>query len=244
MADRPDWSNLKHTYGTADDIPDLLEQMSPDPSAKIWGDLWERLYHQDTVYSASFAVIPYMLEAALQWPPTGRLQPICFAGAIVAAKDVVGTRDEYMDGLSGTIQDLLDLTVETLTGPGLTRTDRIYLLSAALAFKGYKSWALRMEGLTNRELPGVCPHCQTDLNIVIGEDGFFVTGGGRSKNSTTSRSPIAPAVPAKLRYWGGWLQERAMEAGDPELADWVCYMLGSTACPSCGYDMKLADVYQ
>ncbi len=43
-----DWSRLAHAYGSAEDIPDLLDQLVPDPGADVWGELWSCTCHQLT----------------------------------------------------------------------------------------------------------------------------------------------------------------------------------------------------
>ncbi|MHA6758137.1 hypothetical protein [Streptacidiphilus sp. PAMC 29251] len=82
-----DWSQLRHAYGTAEDIPDLLDRVDPDPQAREWGDLWSRLCHQGTVYSASYAALPALTQMARQWSPAERHMPLLLAGAIVASSD-------------------------------------------------------------------------------------------------------------------------------------------------------------
>jgi hypothetical protein len=60
---------LKHAYGAAGDIPDLLRQLESNleeesPAAEPWFTLWSSLCHQGDVYSASFAAVPYVLHLA------------------------------------------------------------------------------------------------------------------------------------------------------------------------------------
>ena len=57
-----DWSQLKHAYGTAEDIPALFERLGREPNDEAWRDLWSRLCHQGSVYSASFASLPLLAE--------------------------------------------------------------------------------------------------------------------------------------------------------------------------------------
>jgi hypothetical protein len=33
-----DWTRLRHAYGPADDVPNLLSEVSPDPDALVWDD--------------------------------------------------------------------------------------------------------------------------------------------------------------------------------------------------------------
>ena len=61
------WSELQHAYGSASNIPPLLERLrtlpKADGQAEPWFTLWSALAHQGDVYSASFAAVPYVVEA-------------------------------------------------------------------------------------------------------------------------------------------------------------------------------------
>jgi len=62
------WSELRHAYGPATDIPALLSQLSTLPSsqgkAEPWFSLWSALAHQGDVFDASFAAVPHVVRAA------------------------------------------------------------------------------------------------------------------------------------------------------------------------------------
>lgn len=64
--DSPRWAELKHAYGPASDIPELLRQLdtfpSSDGTAEPWYSLWSALAHQGDVYSATFAAVPHVVE--------------------------------------------------------------------------------------------------------------------------------------------------------------------------------------
>jgi hypothetical protein len=65
--DSPRWSELRHAYGTAEDIPPLLRQLEafPPPARydeEPWYTLWSSLCHQGDVYSASFAAVPHIIR--------------------------------------------------------------------------------------------------------------------------------------------------------------------------------------
>jgi hypothetical protein len=70
--DSPRWSELKHAYGTASDIPALLRQLGSLPSGdgerEPWFSLWSALAHQGDVYSASFAAVPHVVRALASAP--------------------------------------------------------------------------------------------------------------------------------------------------------------------------------
>lgn len=68
----PEWSELKHAYGNASDIPNLLRQLNSLPSSEgdkePWFSIWSSLAHQGDVYSASFAAVPYVIRVLKQAP--------------------------------------------------------------------------------------------------------------------------------------------------------------------------------
>src|SRR3954470_20909817 len=64
-----DWNALQHAYGTAADIPRLLARArsAPPPTdyrSEPWFTLWSSLYHQDDIYSASYAAVPELVAIA------------------------------------------------------------------------------------------------------------------------------------------------------------------------------------
>ena len=66
------WAELRHAYGDAADIPGLLRQLDDLPpggdKSEPWFSLWSALAHQDDVYSASFAAVPYVVNAVTRDP--------------------------------------------------------------------------------------------------------------------------------------------------------------------------------
>src|SRR5262245_54778561 len=85
-----DWGQLRHAYGAASDVPALLARLAPEPEADVWEELWSRLCHQSTVYSASFAALPALVDAAAQWKPGQRNMILALAAGIIASEDVEG----------------------------------------------------------------------------------------------------------------------------------------------------------
>jgi hypothetical protein len=68
----PRWSELEHAYGAASDIPALLQQLAKVPDSanekEPWFSLWSSLAHQGDVFSASFAAVPYVVQALASAP--------------------------------------------------------------------------------------------------------------------------------------------------------------------------------
>jgi len=64
--DSPEWAQLKHAYGSASNIPDLLRRLDTFPAAEgqqePWFSIWSALAHQGDVYPASFAAVPHVVR--------------------------------------------------------------------------------------------------------------------------------------------------------------------------------------
>ena len=63
------WTKLEHAYGPAGDIPALLARARTVPAPtrytdEPWFTLWSALYHQDDIYSASYAAVPELVAMA------------------------------------------------------------------------------------------------------------------------------------------------------------------------------------
>lgn len=59
------WSNLRHAFGPAIDIPELIRALpSPDGSVrdKTWHTLYGNLWHQGTIYEATTYAIPFLIR--------------------------------------------------------------------------------------------------------------------------------------------------------------------------------------
>jgi hypothetical protein len=244
------WESLKHAYGNAADIPTLLASLSPQADAKIWNELWSRLCHQGTVYSASFAVLPTLADVAAQWKPTERAQAIALAAFILACID--SCPDDVLRSLEGVVPRFQELCRESLAETGLSTHDFIYLLQAARSFEGDQLWGQELDHLASGEFPGACPRCGVGLYLVIGEYGFFTTTeewvqrtgsacGTIKSRPGIKRTPIEPNNEV-LPEVGRWLYQRAEAAQQNEVAGWIRHVFGTSVCPSCGERFQVQDV--
>ena len=229
-----DWANLQHAYGPAGDVPALLEQLSPDPESGIWEELWMRVCHQGTVYSASFPVLPFLAEAASKWSPNARIMPFALAGSILISNDVVGDRASFMRGLEGTVERLLKIASETLPVESLSQTDLIQLLQATLALQGDTVWGRQLDGFLYGNFEAVCPDCDSDTLLVIGKYGFFITAEEWVNRPEAKRNNIEPAQSTDLIGTGLWLYQHAVDHQQEELAHWIRHLFGTAHCPRCG----------
>lgn len=60
-----DWTDLRHAYGNAGDVPALLHALASDESTvrdEALSGLFSNILHQGTVYSATAAAVPFLYE--------------------------------------------------------------------------------------------------------------------------------------------------------------------------------------
>jgi hypothetical protein len=73
--DQVDWHALHHAYGPADDVPIHLRLLlSPDKEVEWsgWQFLYEAVLHQGSVYPATVAIIPILLQMLAHGEPPSR----------------------------------------------------------------------------------------------------------------------------------------------------------------------------
>jgi hypothetical protein len=232
-----DWVQLTHAYGSAQDIPGLLERAVPDPNSPVWTDLWSRLCHQGTVYAASFAAVPALSQMARQWSAADRVMPLALAGAIVASVDRPHDAEDPRVSFPAEVRDLAGLTDEALREPGLREDPGtyIYLLQALLAFEGVAVWGEWLDGVNDGEYEVPCPSCGVENFVAFGPYGHFTTLDSMYMNEPDAeRIPLQPKQPHDLGSPGRRLHARALADGQTDLADRLTYVFGNARCAECG----------
>ncbi|MFJ1751340.1 hypothetical protein [Kitasatospora sp. NPDC088134] len=239
-----DWSRLHHAYGTAEDVPALLAAMTPDPADDTWGELWSRLYHQGSVYTASYAALPALTAAARRWPPTERRMPLFLAGSVIGSTDRPDDTADPHRSHAAEIAELHALTEESLHDPGLAADPGNYasLLGTLLHLEGVEVWGEQLDALQEEEYEVACPACETDNYVVFGEHGHFTTTDGFYMNRDTApRHPLRPRDPAELTGLARRLHTRTTADGHPDLARKLTYVFGAADCADCGTGFEVAE---
>ena len=85
------WSELRHAYGAAGDVPELLALAATDPRPghhreSAWFDLWSALCHQGDAYSASLAALPHLIALASESLARHSYEPLLLAASIEQAR--------------------------------------------------------------------------------------------------------------------------------------------------------------
>jgi hypothetical protein len=238
-----DWSHLSHAYGRADNVPALLEQLEPDPAAECWEELWSHLYHDGTVYSASFAALPALTSTAAGWEPEDRVMVLSLAGAILAGARQPHGAGDVLERYAAEISALLRLCEQSLRSPALADDPSgfVHLLQAALAFENVPIWDENLDGLIDEEFQVRCPGCDAELFIAMGEYGFFASGEDYATEVNARRTPLVPAHPAELDGLASRLHSTADDAGHKTVAEGLTYLFGTAACTECATTFTVAD---
>jgi hypothetical protein len=236
-----DWSQLSHAYGSAEDIPTLLDRIALEPKPELWSDLWSALCHQGSVYSASFAALPWLAEVAGSDDREQAVNALDLAGAIMAGAEQLHGAGDIRAQHAAEVESLLAAVHQQLRMAS-DRTDYIHLLEAMLGFEGVVGWSEDLAwGLGNEEYEVDCPGCQTGPFIVLRERGFFSTSEDYAlSDDDVEARPLLPATPANLDGIGRRLHDTALSDGQHEVAQALTYVFGRATCPNCETDFSVA----
>jgi hypothetical protein len=238
-----DWSRLRHAYGTAEDLPALLDAAGAHPRAPEWDDLWSRVCHQGTVYTASYAALPALTAIARGRPPADRSMPLVLAGAILASTDRPHGHDDPRATYAAEITELRALTEQALSVPARDADAYVHLLQTLLALDGVEVWAQQLDRLNDGEYVVACPACAAENFVAFGRYGCFTTTDSMyMRDSAAPKLPLTPAAPATLRGPARSLHARALADGHPEIATALTYAFGHARCAECeaGFSVEAA----
>ncbi|MFE4696871.1 hypothetical protein ACFRIC_07225 [Streptomyces sp. NPDC056738] len=228
-----DWSQLKHAYGTAEDIPALFERLGTEPNDEVWSDLWSRLCHQGSVYSASFAALAPLADLGGEAGKDGD-NALLLAGAIAAAADDE-TRGQH-GALIERLRALAHARIRRPAEPGFY----VYLLQTAMALDGVPVWSSALEGLADGTIEVFCPECEMGVFVSIGEGGYFSAVGDWEPGDPEG-SPLRAAASADLEGPARVLYDAAREAGVDTVALALTYLFGEGTCGECGAEFSIAE---
>ncbi len=99
--DQVPWAKLRHAYGSARDVPDLLRKLpDPDPEVRrqVMHELYGNLFHQGTRYPATPYAIPFLIELCGDPGVPGRGELLEYWGHLIAGDFSVRERPMWGDG--------------------------------------------------------------------------------------------------------------------------------------------------
>jgi len=159
--DDREWTGLSHAYGFAADIPKLLAALAEFPSDKPrqsepWHSLWSALCHQGDVYSASFAAVPHIIEAASRDPTRACTSHFLLPTSIELAR--IAHHAEVPDHLLQSYSTALTRFPQIAASAAMRTWDSDFchaILAAVAVSKGQWSVAKLLVEVEDREIPEV-----------------------------------------------------------------------------------------
>ena len=232
-----DWATLEHAYGNAQDVPALLTAAdhASDEVGVEWDELWSRLCHQGTVYSASYAALPVLATIAGRHAPSGYVAALHLAAAIIASEDgpqrAADVRRDHADDLA----QLRDLA-ETNLAHARDDTEFIYGLQALVSFEDGGAWQRCLDHVADGEMPMGCPACRETLVLDLSGEDFALADYNNSSLPVTAVKPGTPTDTVEER-----LLSLTIEHGRHDVATKVQHLFGDAGCPRCGHHFRVAD---
>jgi uncharacterized protein YbaR (Trm112 family) len=248
------WSQLRHAYGFADDVPQMLRDLAKEPNHEAWDRIWSALCHQSTVYSASYAAVPHIVATAERQSPKDQAMFWAFVGAVAAygSKYFGEPPDEFREPYLKANARSASLIVQLLKGRPESETDVIYLLGSLAAVRGCMGPGRILDHLVDGEFPGRCPACEEELYVSLHEEGIFLTCQDPVAQPASDKTWVE--APGKVPASKGlsldectpsnsqeWLPRWAEEAGHPKVAENLRRLYGTALCPACKHRFPLME---
>jgi hypothetical protein len=107
--DSAGWATLDQAYGSAEDVPRLLEHLDRVGGAErdaLWLGLWATLWRDGHVYSASYAAVPHLVAHTTRQAADERARALHLVATIELARRVATAPpmpDELSDAYSAAI---------------------------------------------------------------------------------------------------------------------------------------------
>ena len=239
------WAELNHAYGDASDLPELMARLHSGDESSL-DELFGAICHQGSVYSASFATVPHLVEIAAHAADGDfRANVLILVGSIAASRDdrsgqhvAPDIADEY--GVA--LPQARDLALSTLREP-LDDAVAVYLLQAAASLDGRMVLGHVLSGFVDEEFTAQCPSCDVELYIWPSRDGLSVAAEDPVTVPRTPRVEVEPGPDedSSFRDDFDWLT-RVGGAAMSSIGARLPYLFGAASCPDCAEDFHIMDV--
>lgn len=163
--DDPLWHGLC-SRGNVADLPGLLRTLqqaaTPQQTAALTAGLAAYLCPDDEIYSAAYAVLPYLVELAAHQPPGDRLPALGLAGRVAALaqrSDAPAVPPELHDNFAAALARAADLVLECLRLPQ-SASDLAALCGTLAAARGHGALAIDLMETLRDPRQVQCPVCE------------------------------------------------------------------------------------
>ena len=231
---------MRDAYGSAEHVPALLATAAAAGAddGGPWDELWGRLCHQGSVYSASYAALPTLAQMSAQHDPSGYVAALHLAASIIASNDGPEEKAIVRQRYAHELADLRTVATRNLrhaTGD----TDFVYGLQALMAFEDGGIWQRTLDCLANGEASLECPSCGEDLLLNLDSPMPRVASFADASLAPTAVTPLEPSAPTVE----GRLLALAQTNDRTAIAAKLPYLFGGSNCPRCHASFQVPQAF-
>lgn len=266
--DDPHWKLLNHAYGAAGDVPEILADLKKNYDRERADALfYGSLCHQYTVYAATFAAVPHVLEIASQENslPETKANVVIFAGAVHAFRDYdnrarINSTDEALKAqLDEKIQFAYRAAIEKTkrlaenlleNSENLDEENKNALFFPLLAFYGQENLSRIFFFFPSLdEFVFDCPHCANEIYLQPENERLVAYKEDTIFNRAAEKSEITPAL-IDPQTWNGefseaerekWILAAAEKYSLEALKYQIPFLFGRMICPHCRQSVKIIE---
>ncbi|MFD1887816.1 hypothetical protein [Paenibacillus wenxiniae] len=251
----PLWSELDTAFGKGDEVPELIESLLHDYDEDTFQELIELLLHQYTIYAATVAAVPYLVQMAETSPLPVRTELYITCGMMVLgyaaqattiAKTIASEQWEplqraYTDALKR-MNTLHDSVLQYARAHIHDPSEQEYILAAWLAYGHHDALAeLFLHHTGEQEYEGTCPACEQYFYVVVSDDGAITLSPDDPVFIQNAKhTEVMPAPVPSAGAWGA-LRFAAEQIEAKSLLGRLSYMTGTGTCPHCQETISVAD---
>jgi hypothetical protein len=250
------WSRLRHAFGPADDIPDLLVQlaeMKPLPTnakEEPLASLWESICHQACPDNAAYAAVPHLVQIAADNAPRQRAAVLHLVGSITAFAEYGALCPDYLKlSFEYALMRCFFIATETLESLGPKADDSrmvLSLLADVAAVGGLPRLGRALQILEMGEIEVECVGCGGRQWLGMGDNGLEIDPLEWIKRPPTAKTETSPfALPTLAdigeRPSASLLSGVASALDLPGLSRCIADLAGSIKCPDCKSSIQLVE---
>jgi hypothetical protein len=267
LTDTDTWAILEGPFNHSRDLPVLIEQLGQTYSEKILNEIcWEYMYHQGSLYEATFATFPYLVDLCEKVNDKNfKLQIFLNLGGILSELDAEDTI--LVQTFAGSKIDkniVVDIIIsfkeyfERLNSIGISLFEtiiqkdetekRCFLGTIAAANKNFKVAKIFWAFIENEEYMCSCPKCDTefylenkddDRLILYTADSFF---DKKVEGFLIVPKPSVDTLPHEMILAKNnfeWLVFNINRLKIESLKSIINYLFGEAKCPKCAQDFEI-----
>lgn len=227
------WADLLHAQGSARNIPELLRDALPgglDPESQ----LWQCLFQQDTVYSATIATFPYVVQSL---SVSRQLNEMFFVGLVAAYVEEEMLR-ELDDDIVAAYRDAIE--VAKPISATMSRSSELLdwqfmgVVVALAALDNHPQIARAIIAIAS----GVdfdCLLCQAEMTLSANPEETVVLGRDGRSSIQWEEPSNGDGVAALYAS----LSQLAEECGRQKFLHDLRTIMGKYVCPGCGQELTV-----